>query len=322
MGKINDVTVILVNWNGARILPRALDSLQTQTYKRFNALVIDNHSSDNSLAMLGEKYPWVSVIAASQNYGYAEGVSRAVREVKTPYFALLNTDAVADADWLRALVEQIKTDGNLAVATAQSLLDNSDKLDAAGDMMSRWGVAYPRGRHKPADTVWSSDIFSGTGGYSLYRRDVWRQLGGFDNDFFMYYEDVDYCYRARLHGYDIAYVPTARVRHGLGVSSQKRGKNFTRRFVIRNAQYVYWKNTPWPIILRTLWRFLITNGYMLIAAVKAGAWREIGQAYGESFIMIPRTLQKRRRIQAQAKVAWRVIYGLLSPEWPFRKEQP
>lgn len=319
MVQLADTTVILVNWNGVKLLPKALDSLKSQSYKRFTILVIDNDSHDDSLKMLASNYPSVRVIEAGKNHGYAGGVNRAVATITTPYFALLNTDATADPTWLEILIEQIKADKQLAVATAQSLLGKTNQLDAAGDMMSLWGVAYPRGRHQPAETVWSSEVFSGTGGYSLYRRDVWLELGGFDDDFFMYYEDVDYCYRAHLYGYGVAYVPAARVRHSLGVSSQKRGKNFTRRLVIRNAQYVFWKNTPWPIVVRTLWRFLIVNLYMTMAAIRAGAWLELGQAYEESLLAIPRTLHKRRLIQRQAKTAWRVIYSRLSTEWPFRK---
>lgn len=314
------VTVVLVNWNGVDILPSALNSLRNQAYKNFNIMLVDNNSQDESIQMLQSQYPEVQIIAEKQNHGFAKAVNIAVSKMHTKYFALLNTDAVAHKDWLRNLVRTIDTDTKLAVVTAVSLLPGGKKIDAYGDEMSRWGVAFPKLRGQDTTTLkdqGNAQIFSGSGGYSIYSTGIWREVGGFDQSFFMYYEDVDYCYRVRLYGYNVKLASDAYITHSLGASSSRRGKNFFRRYVIRNAQCVYWKNTPSEIILRTLLRFCLTNLYMILAGIKSFAFKELITAYGGFLISIPYIYRQRRKIQSHTQVSWRVIYSLLSPIWPF-----
>ncbi len=318
------VAVVLVNWNGVEIIPAALDSLRKQTFKSFETVVVDNNSQDDSIKFITEKYPEVKVISEKKNHGFAKAVNIAVKNINTEYFALLNTDAVADKDWLKQLVRFADTDESLAVVTALSVLPGGKTIDASGDNMSRWGVAFPRMRGQNVAAIQAqsnAEIFSGSGGYSLYRVDAWREIGGFDSAFFMYYEDVDYCYRARLCGYNIGLSPDALITHGLGVSSSKRGKNFSRRYVIRNAQFVYWKNTPSKIIYRTLIKFCFVNMYMLLAAIKSLAFKELAIAYWEFFRALPRIYRQRQRIQAKSNIAWPQVYAVMSDEWPFRREE-
>ncbi len=315
------VTVVLVNWNGAEIISAALDSLRVQTFKDFDAVVVDNNSQDDSISFIAKNYPEVKVIRESKNHGFAAAVNIAVRNIQSEYFALLNTDAVADKNWLKQLVETADADDGLAVVTSVSVFPDGETIDALGDDMSRWGVAFPRLRGKSvasAKKQSSQEIFSGSGGYSLYRVKVWREIGGFDSAFFMYYEDVDYCYRARLNGYGIGLASGALITHGLGVSSGKRGKNFSRRYVIRNAQYVYWKNTPTKIIYRTAIKFCFVNVYMALAAIKSLAFRELFTAYFEFVRAIPRIFRERKHIQDRSKVTWPELYRMMSRQWPFR----
>lgn len=314
------VTVALVNWNGVEIISAALDSLKVQTFKNFEIIIVDNSSQDDSINFIAKNYPDVHVIAESKNHGFAEAVNIAIRDVHTEYFALLNTDAIAHEDWLKQLVKIADADDRLAVVTSASILPDGKTIDALGDDMSCWGIASPRMRGKSVASVKkqsSQEIFSGSGGYSLYRTKVWREIGGFDSLFFMYYEDVDYCYRARLKGYSIGLAPKALITHGLGVSSSKRGRNFSRRYVIRNAQYVYWKNTPSEIIYRTVAKFCIANIYMIVAAIKSLAFREVFLAYLEFVRAVPRIRRERIHIQSGRKVNWLDIYSVMSPKWPF-----
>lgn len=318
-----NVTVILVNWNGKSILPKALNSLRGQAYTNFTTIVVDNYSEDGSVDMLKARYPEVKIIQLSKNYGFAKAVNIATSKINTKYFALLNTDAVAHKDWLQNLVKTAQEDDNLAVITAVSLLPGGNRIDALGDGMSRWGVAFPimRGIENNGSKVDHNQvIFSGSGGYSLYSVDVWKKIGGFDDSFFMYYEDVDYCYRARLYGYDIKLSQYAYITHRPGVSSNKRGKNFSRRYVIRNAQYVYWKNTPQQIVIRTLLKFCIVNIYMVLAALKALAFKELIVAYIEFLVSVPQIYSDRKKIQKNAE-AWNGIYNLMAPQWPFGQDK-
>lgn len=319
MAKTSQVTVILINWNSGKMIGQALRSLQQQTYRKFDVLAVDNASSDDSVQYIQDEFPAVAILKLEENYGFAGGVNRAVAHVVTPYFALLNTDAVADKNWLAELITVIEERDDLVVVTAKALLSDGKHIDAAGDMMSRWGVAYPRGRGEIDDGQYdqADRIFSGTGGYSLYRLSVWKKLGGFDERFFMYYEDVDYCYRARLGGYTVGFAPRAKIIHEVGTSSQKRGRNFSRKYVLRNASLVYWKNTPRQIIWRTLWRFVIANSYMILAALKAGAFMEIAWAYWQLIVLVPYIMRARRRTPAQHN--WRALYSKYDSSWPFKK---
>ena len=116
------VTVVLVNWNGVEIISAALDSLRVQTFKDFDIVVVDNNSQDDSISFIAKNYPEVKVIRESKNHGFAAAVNIAVRNIQSEYFALLNTDAVADKNWLKQLTETAAADDSLAVVTSISVL--------------------------------------------------------------------------------------------------------------------------------------------------------------------------------------------------------
>lgn len=211
------VTVVVVNWNGQALLPACLDGLATQQLPGgFATWVVDNASSDGSRTLLAVRYPHVRVLRSSSNLGFAGGNNLALREVTTPYVALLNNDAVPSPGWLAALVGALDRDPGCAAVTAKVLLDPpGDVLNSAGGTVDRLGRGADRGYRCPDDGRWDApaEVFYAPATACLLRTDAARGVGFFDDDYFLYGEDVDLCWRLRLAGWSLRYEPAAVARH-------------------------------------------------------------------------------------------------------------
>jgi len=209
------VTLLVLNFNGKAHLKKCLDSLLATNYSRFNVVVIDNGSTDGSAELLKSNYPNVKVIKHRQNYGYAIGYNFVIDTLKDEYIVLLNNDILVKPDWLKELMAYVKNDGVAAVAPKMKFLHNKTLINAAGGSCDIYGVGFNRGNGevdmKQYDVV--QEVFYGNGGALLIKKRVWREIGSFDERYFMYGEDLDWCWRARLKGYKIIYVPHAKVYH-------------------------------------------------------------------------------------------------------------
>ncbi len=313
------VSIVIVNWNGASLLPACLESIHAQSYKHYEIIVVDNASTDKSVALLRRKYPKVKLIENATNLGFAGGVNVGAVLAQGTYMALLNTDAVADPQWLEGLVASLQKNARRAVATPKVLLPpppgrSAIRLESAGDCLTVWGVARPRGREELDKGQYDNqvNVMLASGSSSLYRLNTWRDLGGFDERFFMYYEDVDYSLRARQAGHDIVYAPLAMVTHQPGTSSKKRG-HLSRYYILRNSHLVYWKNLSNGLAWRLLPRFIVAQIYMMAGALKAGAIIPLfkaeisGIARAIPYIVTPRHLKRP------------LSYSDLDQQWPFER---
>jgi GT2 family glycosyltransferase len=265
------VSVIIPNWNGERYLPECLDSLRAQTYPRLEIIVVDNGSSDGSVALVGEVYPEVHLLELGENHGLAGGVNAAAENAQGDILALLNNDALAHPDWVAALVDGLSSrPGAGLVASKMLLYDRPTVINSAGDTFGRDGIPGSRG-------VWEEDrgqydheewVFGGCGGAVAYRRDMWDVLGGFDERFFMYCEDVDLNWRAQLSGYRCLYVPEAVVYHHLSATG---GGVTASYYTGRNTIWVLAKDLP-----AFLWRryaLQILRAQLGVAGDALRAWR-------------------------------------------------
>jgi len=211
----SSVTLLVLNFNGEAHLKKCLDSLLTTNYSRFNVVVIDNGSMDESAEFLKSNYSSVKVIKHNRNYGYALGYNLVINTIKDEYIVLLNNDVLVKPNWLKELMAYIKNDDVAAVTPKMTFLHNKTQINAAGGCCDIYGVGLNRGNGevdmKQYDTV--QEVFYGNGGALLIKKRVWRKIGPFDERYFMYGEDLDWCWRARLKGYKIIYVPRAEVYH-------------------------------------------------------------------------------------------------------------
>ena len=237
-------SVIVPNFNGKRFLSTLFDALRAQTMHDFEILLADDASSDDSVAFTEQRYPEVRLLVNRNNIGFARNCNLAADAARGRVIVFLNNDTEPEPTWLEELFKAIVTHPTSAIFASKLLLfGERDKLHSAGDLLGIDGVPRNRG-------VWEVDrgqydhqltIFSGCGGAVAYRKDVWSALGGFDDDFWMYLEDVDFAFRAQLQGYEALFVPKARVYHHLSATG---GGKLASYYVGRNTIWTIVKNMP------------------------------------------------------------------------------
>ena len=213
--------IIIANWNGKDHLRVCLDSLRLQTHSDFEVIVVDNGSTDGSLEMLAEEYPEVRVLALDENTGFVIASNRGAALADAEVLVMLNNDTEAEPQWLEALCQALEEHPEAGSAASKMLLfDRRDTIHSAGDMLGPDFMPQNRG-------VWEIDrgqyddrieIFGPCGGAAAYRREAWKQVGGFDERLFMYLEDVDLAWRLQQTGWKSVFAPEARVYHHLSAT--------------------------------------------------------------------------------------------------------
>ena len=216
MGKISKfVTVLVLNFNGRKYLKECLKSLLAIDYPCLNIIVIDNGSTDGSAEFIGVNYPDVKVIRNNHNYGYARAYNLVISAIQDEYVALLNNDVLVEPSWLGELVPYAENADVAAVTPKMKFFHDKTRINAAGGNCDLYGVGWNRGNGEVDAGQFNivQEVFYGNGGAILIKKRVWHEVGSFDERYFMYGEDLDWCWRARLKGYKIIYVPYAEVRH-------------------------------------------------------------------------------------------------------------
>lgn len=312
------VSVIVVNWNGAAYLGACLDSVLAQTYPDLEIIVVDNGSTDASLALLRTYGSRLRVIENPTNLGFAGGNNVGLRAAKGAYVALLNSDAVADRDWVAALVRAAEADPGIGMCASKIYLGGHDRLlDSAGLLLSRDGIGRGRGRLEPDGLVFSreEDVFAPSACAALYRRSMLETIGLFDEDFFAYCEDSDLALRGRLAGWRCRYVPGALVVHAYSRSTAPYSA-FKAFHVERNRIWVVVKCFPARLIVAslafTIGRYAVQAYGALAGRGSAGrllertsSWTLLGivaRAWGAALARLPRMLRKRRAVHALRRV--------------------
>ena len=242
---MQEVTIVIPNYNGKRLLENCLKTLEQQTYKDFKVLVVDNGSSDGSTEVSSEKLE-LEIVSLKENLGFCGAVNLGIQKTKTPYLILLNNDTEADRHFVEKLLAGIKKSERIFSCGAQMIdFKNHEMLDNAGDLYTAMGWAVARGKGKKCkDFEQAVRVFSCCAGAAIYRMDVLKKIGGLDEQHFAYLEDVDLGYRARIDGFENWYTPEAKVYH---VGSATTGTRYNEKKVFlaaRNTIFVIYKNMP------------------------------------------------------------------------------
>ena len=288
------VAVVIVNYNGEALLGDCLAALYAQTLAPQEIVVADNGSRDGSLALLRAQHPGVGVLALGRNLGFAGGANPGVRATTAPWVCVLNSDATPAPDWLAQLTAAPRDDrtwalGSVLVSAA------TGRIESAGDQYSAAGYAYKLLRDHPLSDLPAEPypVFAAPGAAPVFRRDVFEALGGYEERFFLYYEDVDLAFRAVLAGWHALLVPSARVVHRLGATTKSHAR--ARFYVARNSLWCAVRclpdARPRPLA-RRWWLELRTNRPLRLAPIEV-AGRIAGLAG------LPRALRERRAIQAE-----------------------
>lgn len=304
------LSLIIVTWNSAAHLPRCLDSLRVQSYKDFELLLIDNGSSDGAVDGIEEKYPEldITVKKLQKNTGFAYANNLGAQMARGDWLVLLNADAFPEADWVENLVVATEKYPNASFSSRQIQANNPDYLDGEGDLYRLSGFAKRRSYNRPLSVAEPSpvEIFSPCAAAALYPRDAFLAVGGFDEDFFSYYEDVDLGFRLRLYGVKSYYLPQAVVYH-VGSASTGKLSDFSVYYEQRNLLWTYLKNMPslllWPSLPIHI---IISLGFFLKRKPKI-MWKAKKDALKE----LKKIIAKRKKIQDARLVSVKEIYDAL-----------
>lgn len=286
-------TVVIPNLNGAGWLKDSIESIWAQTMQDLELIVVDNGSTDESLA-IAQSYqgrPGYTLIQNDTNTGFSHAVNQGIRAAKGEYVALFNNDAFAEPDWLENLIAAAEQDGRIfAVSSLMIRHFERELVDDAGDYVTLLGFACKRGDGMKASRYQKPGrVFSACGGAALYRKSILDEIGLFDETFFAYYEDVDISWRANSLGYKNVYCPTARCYHICGATTGAvRYNPFKSIQSGRNSILLPYKNMPILMLLLNL-PFLVF-GYLLKAAMFR--LRGFGPAYGQGFKEALKTMGK------------------------------
>jgi GT2 family glycosyltransferase len=230
------VSVVIPNWNGRRWLGQCLDALAAQELAPAEVIVVDNGSEDGSVAYLRSVHPSVSLLELGSNTGFAHAANRGLGHADNELVAFVNTDVALAPDWLARMSRALLADPSAAAAACKMLsLSDPAVVYDAGDILRRDGACEQRGRFMRDDGRWdrSGEVFGACAGAALYRRSIVQSLGGFDERYFAYLEDVDLALAIRRAGWRCRYEPAVALHAGEGSSHQLRGGH--EFFVARNT---------------------------------------------------------------------------------------
>ncbi len=308
-----NVALVIPNWNGKTQLVDCLSSLKIQSAEA-KVVVVDNGSTDGSIEIVQQKFPEVSLVCLDKNYGFAGGVNRGIESVvnDVEYVALLNNDAIVDRDWLKYLMSAIKERPGIGIVTGKLMRDDKKHIDSTGEFVRISGMPYPRGRDEIDEGQYEKAeyVFAATGGASLYRTEMLKKIGLFDESFFAYFEDVDISFRAQLAGWKVWYEPRALAYHHIGSTSSKLG-SFTRYHSVKNFILLYNKNMPGSLYWKYKPLFLWQLVRMKLGSIRDLQFWAFIKGFFVGALLIPSTLTKRRAIQKSRKVSIEYIDALL-----------
>jgi GT2 family glycosyltransferase len=304
------IAIVILNWNGAKLLPQFLPSvIQFSKGDSTEIIVADNGSTDESLSMLKKKFPEVKIIDLKQNFGFARGYNEALKQVEADYFVILNSDVEVTAGWLEAPIRLMETDPSIAAVQPKILSYQNrthfEYAGAAGGFIDRFGYPFCRGRifneveadNGQYDNV--ADIFWTTGACMFVRSKLFREVGGFDADFWAHMEEIDLCWRLKNRGFRIVYTPESTVFHvGGGTLSYDNPQKLYLNF--RNNLWLLYKNLPANQLFHILSVRMILDtvaAIKLLAEFNLNGIKSVLKAHYHFYKSIP-TLQRKRK-QAQ-----------------------
>jgi GT2 family glycosyltransferase len=292
------VSVIVVNYNGRQYLADCLASLEQQrlTRDQFEVIVVDNASSDGSIDWIKENHPRVKLIQLQENVGFARGNNLALPHARGKFIAFLNNDAVAEPDWLHEAVLELRASPHVGGIASKIRFRHEPRiLNSTGLVLYCDGRGGDRG---------FDEVFGACGAAMVMRRELLDDLGGFDERLFLYYEDLDLAWRARLRGWKFHYCPKAVVQHVHCASSREWSPTFCF-YVERNRALVNCKNAPAGMAIKTSlgllaraarawWR--VASGWNK-RAIRMSHGIAYLQALGSFLHLLPKCLGERRRIR-------------------------
>jgi len=334
---MKNVSIVILNWNGKHFLERFLPSIiKYSTDPDTEIIIADNGSTDDSVAFTQKKYPDIRIIKLDRNYGFAEGYNRAFEFIDSRYAVILNSDVEVTENWLQPMVRFLDDHPDAAACMPKlRWLDYPEQFEyagAAGGFIDILGFPFCRGRvfqtlekdNGQYDHI--TNIFWSSGACTVIRTEIYKKLGGFDNNFFAHMEEIDLCWRIKNSGYNIYCVPQSVIYHMGGGSLPKDNPHKTY-LNYRNNYSLLLKNLPILYIISVfLFRFFLDIVQLIrfFFESKPKHAMAVCKAFFHFLFKIPACIAFRLKSKAHRKIhkemylgsiAWRyfVLKKLLTP---------
>ena len=309
-------SIVVVNHNGRHWLERCLPAAIAQLTSDDELIVVDNGSTDDSLDFVARAFPAVRVLALPNNEGFAGGNNVGARAARGRYIAFLNNDASPCGGWLASLKAVVERDPSVGLVASRIVFMNDPSVvDSAGDGLARWGGAFKRAHGCSIEEgAQATEVFGACGAACLVRRDAFLEVGGFDDAFFAVYEDVDLSYRLQLREVRCIYAPDAVVHHAgsatLGMLSAR-----SVFWGQRNMEWMYFKNTPWPLLVLTLPGHFLYDLAAALHFARLRLFRTFVAAKWSAVRELPRVLRQRREVQDGRRSTSLRLWRLMERRW-------
>lgn len=314
------ISIIVVAWNSKLYLSHCLSSLSRQTVQDFEVILVDNGSTDNSLDNVKSQWPDLHLVVErlNENLGFAVANNIGARLAHGKYLALLNADAFPEPDWLEQLLKATENNPQFTFFASRQIQANTPELlDGTGDAYHVSGLAWRQNQNRLASKygAQSCEVFGACAAAALYTRDDFIKVGGFDEDYFSYFEDVDLSFRLRLAGGRCLYIPQAVVYH-VGSASTGNDSDFSIYHGYRNLVWTFFKDMPASLFWVYLPHHILMNIYVSAVFLLRRKRSIILKAQMDAFRALPAILRKRRQVQQTRTVSSREIQRVMTKE-PF-----
>jgi len=302
------IAIVILNWNGRKYLEQFLPSVvEHSNLKDCEVIIADNGSYDASIVFLKENYPDLGLILLDKNYGFAEGYNKALEQIDSEYFVLLNSDVELTENWLSPMIEKMDNDKNIAAAQPKILAFHDktkfEHAGASGGFIDRFGYPFCRGRildsvetdNNQYDT--EIDIFWATGACLVVRAEIFRELGGLDSDFFAHMEEIDLCWRIKNAGFSIKVFPVSKVFH-VGGGTLNAESPFKLFLNFRNNLFMLFKNLPTSQLIRILFFRMVLDGISALIYLLKGEFYQflaVPKAHFQFYKALPHLMSKRKK---------------------------
>ncbi len=308
------VAAIVINYNGREVVKACIDSLLAQSRLPDEVFLIDNASEDDTPERVRAWFPSVHVIRNERNLGFPAACNVGIRRSRSDLVAILNNDIVVEPTWLENLLNHTSEPWSFW-ASRVVRTDRPEIIDSAGDGMAVIGAAFKIGHGRTfLHYQQNREVFGPSAAAALYRRELLEETEGFDEDFFLIYEDADLNLRARLLGHRCLYVADAVVRHRINLSIRRFSKNYVY-YGHRNSELVFWKNFPTRLLLQYLPERLFFNALCLAYFAGHGRAGTFLRAKRDAFRQRDMIRSKRRQVLSAARISPAELRHGLTRNW-------
>ncbi|HLC38590.1 MAG TPA: glycosyltransferase family 2 protein [Patescibacteria group bacterium] len=302
-------SIIIVSYNAKNDLAVCLRTIFEFTKTNFEIIVVDNASTDGSGEMVAKKFPKVKLIENRQNLGFAQANNLGAKIAQSDYLVLLNQDTLVSRDWLLELLAPFCQDKKIGIVQPKIKIYRKNQINSTGSLTHFLGFTWAGNCFEPdCGFEKNAEIFSASGCVLAIRRKLWQKLGGFDQDYFMYLEDVDLGWRTRLLGYKIIFAPKSIIYHKYHFSKG----DYKYFYLEKNRLATLFKNYSSVSLLIFSPAIILSEFILLLYFIPKGKLKIKLRGLAAFFASLPKIWQKRKKIQKTRKISDQKIFSQFS----------